>query len=140
MDYQEAIDFLYNSRMMGTKLGLLNISYLLEKLGNPHRKFKSIHIAGTNGKGSTAAMIASALTAAGYRTGLYTSPHLISFRERVRVDGALITPEEVIAGVERIRPIAGQFPGLTFFEVWTGLAFDYFIRKKKVIQSLNKFQ
>ncbi|MFC1485412.1 bifunctional folylpolyglutamate synthase/dihydrofolate synthase [Candidatus Latescibacterota bacterium] len=138
-EYHEAIEFLYGFidyeqtvgwKYDGTNFSMDRVRGFFHALGDPHQKGSFIHVTGTNGKGSTAAMIASALTAAGYRTGLYTSPHLISFRERIRVDSALITPEEVIAGVDRIRPIAGRFPGLTFFEVWTGLAFDHFIRKR----------
>ena len=137
--YREALEYLYGfidyERTVGWKYNGIHFSMdrvrsFFHALGDPHLKSPSVHLTGTNGKGSTAAMVASALAANGHRVGLYTSPHLISFRERIRVDGTLITPEEVIAGVERIRPIAGQFSGLTFFEVWTGLAFDYFVRKK----------
>lgn len=137
--YRDALRFLYSfvdyERNNGWKyddrhFNLDRVREFFHAIGDPHTKGRYVHVAGTNGKGSTAAMTASALTAAGYRTGLYTSPHLITFRERIRIDGVLISPEEVVEGVERIRLPLSRFPGLTFFEVWTGLAFDYFVRKK----------
>ena len=82
MNYSESIAYLYGLQKFGIKLGLHTIKRLLSSIGEPHKTFPSIHIAGTNGKGSTAALIASVLTEAGYKTGLYTSPHLLSFNER----------------------------------------------------------
>ncbi len=132
MNYRQAIEFLYDSRMMGTKLGLNNIRYLLDKLGNPHRRFSSIHIAGTNGKGSVSAMLSSVLTEAGYTAGLFTSPHLSSFRERIQVGGRCI-PEQAVAGcLEQIISIGDKmremdsvtFP--TFFEIVTAIGLWYF--------------
>lgn len=100
----------------------------LDMLGSPHLHDRFVHVAGTNGKGSVSAMSAHALTTAGFRTGLYTSPHLITFRERIRIDGALITPAEVVEAVARLKPATDAADRLTFFEVWTGLAFDHFAR------------
>ncbi len=98
---------------------------LLGAAGNPHRNYPTIHIAGTNGKGSTAAMIASVLTASGYRTGLYTSPHLRSFSERIRIDGKKITESEVVECIRLFKPeiVARK---ATFFEATTAIAFKYF--------------
>ena len=107
------------------KLGLENISLLLNELGNPHQKFPTIHIAGTNGKGSTAAMLASVLIAAGYKTGLYTSPHIIDFRERIRINGITIPEKNVISFVTNIRKSVEE-NRITFFECTTALAFTYF--------------
>ncbi len=87
MDYKETIDYLFNLQKFGIKLGLTNIRKLLAALSSPQEKYKTIHIAGTNGKGSTAAAIESMLTKSGYRVGLYTSPHLIDFNERIRAGG-----------------------------------------------------
>ncbi|MCK5764175.1 MAG: bifunctional folylpolyglutamate synthase/dihydrofolate synthase, partial [Clostridiales bacterium] len=87
MNYSEAIVFIHGTNKFGRKLGLANINCLLELMGNPEKDLKVIHIAGTNGKGSVGAMLASALTAAGFKTGFYSSPHLVSVRERFRIDG-----------------------------------------------------
>ncbi|HIE39538.1 MAG TPA: bifunctional folylpolyglutamate synthase/dihydrofolate synthase, partial [Anaerolineae bacterium] len=110
-------------------LDLTRVERLLDRLGNPHRAYPSIHIAGTKGKGSTAAMVESALRAGGYRTGLYTSPHLHTFRERIRVGGGLISREEVVALVEELRSLIAQVPGTTTFEAITAMAFAYFARQ-----------
>jgi dihydrofolate synthase/folylpolyglutamate synthase len=99
---------------------------LLALLDNPHQKFRSVHITGTKGKGSTAAMIEAVLRAAGCRTGLYTSPHLHTFRERIKVNGAMISEAEVVRFIDQMRPLLGQVPGITTFEVMTGLAFAWF--------------
>ncbi|MFA6472185.1 MAG: folylpolyglutamate synthase/dihydrofolate synthase family protein [Candidatus Latescibacterota bacterium] len=138
-EYREALNFLYSfvDYERSTKwkyddghFDLKRIRSLLEAIGNPHRHGWFVHVAGTNGKGSVSAMIASALRESGLATGLYTSPHLITFRERIRIDGAMISPEEVIAGVSRIRKPAEESDGLTFFDVWTALAFDYFAERE----------
>lgn len=123
--YTRAIDYLYNLKWHGIKLGLENMQRLMAVLEDPTARFRSIHIAGTNGKGSTAAAVAAVLQAAGYRTGLYTSPHLIDFTERIRVDGEPIPPDRVTHLTERIRSAAGEIP-VTFFEVTTALAFLHF--------------
>ena len=111
------------------KFGLRNVRALLRSMRNPERAFRTIHIAGSNGKGSTAAMIASVLSACGYRTGLYTSPHLVSFVERIRIDGVPISEQALSRGVDRIRRSVER-TGATFFEAATAIAFDYFKRQR----------
>jgi dihydrofolate synthase/folylpolyglutamate synthase len=106
-------------------MGLENIKVLLHYLGNPELYFPSIHIAGTNGEGSTASMIASILTASGYRTGLYTSPHLIDFSERIRVDGKKISQDAIVYYAKLLRPLIDRRKA-TFFEATTAIAFQYF--------------
>ena len=108
MTYKEALDFLFSQLPMFSRIGAaaykpgLDTSIALDNFfGNPHRRFRSIHVGGTNGKGSTSHMLASVLQAQGYKTGLYTSPHLADFRERMRVDGRMIPEEKVIDFVER---------------------------------------
>ncbi len=135
--YQEAVDFLYrfldNSRVrhpeQRARFSLQRMTRLLTALGTPQRAYPVVHIAGTNGKGSVAAMVAAVLHAAGYRVGLYTSPHLVEFVERIRVDGVPIAADEVAAGVQRLRPLAEAEPQLSTFELTTALAFDYFARR-----------
>jgi dihydrofolate synthase/folylpolyglutamate synthase len=131
--YRETIEYLYALQKHGIKLALSNSVALMEIMGNPHRKFPTVHIAGTNGKGSTAAFAASMLRAAGYRTGLYTSPHLVDFTERIRVDNAPITEAKVVSLAQRVRegyqqPSTRGAEALnpTFFEVTTAMAFTYF--------------
>ncbi len=130
--YGEAIEFLYGARLFGMKLGLENIRFMLDKLGRPEKEFFAVHIAGTNGKGSVAAMLDSVLRAAGFRTGLFTSPHISSFRERLRVDGEMIKAEEVVRLVDMIVPIAGEMKASadlehpTFYELATAMAARYF--------------
>ncbi len=128
MGYKETVDYLYGLQKYGIKLGLDNTLSLMGILGNPHRRFKSIHIAGTNGKGSTAAMIASILKGSGLKVGLYTSPHLVSFKERIRVNGMPIEEErvsEMTLNLEsRISDLKCITP--TFFEFTTAIAFKYF--------------
>jgi dihydrofolate synthase/folylpolyglutamate synthase len=105
MSYEGTINYLYNLQKYGIKFGLDNISRLMSALDNPHKSFLSIHVAGTNGKGSTSAIIASILKTAGLKVGLFTSPHIVSFTERVRVNGEEITEEEVVSLTEEIRDI-----------------------------------
>ena len=135
MDYDSAIDFLYNSMPRFDRIGAGAYKPGLERTlelsaayGNPHENcFKSIHIAGTNGKGSTAHSLAAVLIKAGYKTGLFTSPHLVDFRERIRVNGEMIPREEVSRFVERYRSLnLGLEP--SFFELTTVMAFDWFSR------------
>jgi dihydrofolate synthase/folylpolyglutamate synthase len=132
MDYSEAINTLYSVRLFGTKLGLANTRYLLRELGHPEEKFFTIHIAGTNGKGSVCALLDSILSEAGYRVGVFTSPHILSFRERMRVGHEMIPEESVCRHLERILRIAREmsenpaFGHPTFFEIVTALAADYF--------------
>ncbi len=139
MEYREAIEYLHSltdyekrriERYSPQTLDLSRVERLLEMFGNPHRAYRSVHIAGTKGKGSTSAMIASALRAAGYRTALYTSPHLHTFRERIRVGADLISREEVVALVEELRPMIPLIPGVTTFEAITAMAFTYYARKQ----------
>lgn len=125
--YQASLDYLYSLQLFGIKLGLENIRTLLDRLGNPQRKLRIIHIAGTNGKGSTAAALANIFKAAGIKAGLYTSPHLHHFTERVRVDTRQISESEVVSITEQLRPHAQQLR-TTFFEFTTALALVYFQR------------
>ena len=111
------------------KADLNNTIALLEHLGNPHRNFKSVHVAGTNGKGSTSNMLASIFQEAGYKTGLYTSPHLRDFRERIRINGEMIPEENVVSFIERNKEQFEKME-LSFFEMTVGMAFDYFSNEK----------
>jgi len=121
----ETLRYLYTLQKSGMKFGLQNIALLLAGVGNPHHNFSSVHIAGTNGKGSTASMLSAIMTAAGYRTGLYTSPHMLSFSERIRINGIPI-PEQRIAGyTDFLRPMIQKIHA-TFFEATTAIAFMYF--------------
>ncbi len=128
-EYQNGLAELYKLEFFGMKLGLENIRALLEMLGHPEQEFAAIHIAGTNGKGSVSAMLAAAHQMAGKRTGLYTSPHLVDFRERIRINGERISQEEVVTFLERIWPMVEELKA-TFFEVTTAMAFDHFARHK----------
>ena len=139
MTYQEALRYLYDAapafHLVGAaanKPGLDNVLALMAQFGNPHTKFHSIHVAGTNGKGSTSHLIAAVLQAAGYKVGLYTSPHLVDFRERIRINGQPIPQQEVVDFVEKIRnpqsPISRINP--SFFEITMALAFDYFAKQQ----------
>ena len=111
------------------KPGLEGMIGFDEVLGCPSRGFRSIHVAGTNGKGSVANMLASALTAAGYKTGLYTSPHLVDFRERARICGEMIPQDYVEAFLRRWKPYF-ETENLSFFEITTGMAFRWFADEK----------
>ncbi|MEI7851637.1 MAG: hypothetical protein WCH86_07370, partial [Kiritimatiellales bacterium] len=126
-DLQSAVQSLYARTMHGIKPGLEVTVALLEKLGNPHKSLKCIHVAGTNGKGSVCAMIESVLRASGFKTGLYTSPHLFRFNERFRINGREIpdpTLEQLIADVEAAARSLTTRPA-TFFEISTAMAFEY---------------
>ena len=136
MNYQEAINYLYacapafhNIGAGAYKEGLANTLALDEHFGHPHRSFRSIHVAGTNGKGSCSHTIAAILQAAGYRVGLYTSPHLLDFNERIRINGTPIPHEYVAEFVERERSFFEPL-NPSFFEVTTALAFRYFAEEK----------
>src|SRR5438128_8011216 len=125
MNYHKAIQFLYDLRFSGAKFGLENTLKLAALAGNPHRQLRFIHVAGTNGKGSTCAMLESIYRAAGLRVGLFTSPHLVSFGERIQVNRELISEAEVIRQVADLQPLLAQFPEgehPTFFEVVTVMA------------------
>ncbi|HEX7401934.1 MAG TPA: folylpolyglutamate synthase/dihydrofolate synthase family protein [candidate division Zixibacteria bacterium] len=128
-NYEEALSYLYNLERFGIKLDLTNITALMSRLGNPHLKFPSVHIAGTNGKGSVAAMMHSIFCEAGYKTALYTSPHLVDFRERIKIGQDMIEKEYIFDFVRKLRDEIDK-NGYTFFEVTTALAFQYFADKK----------
>ena len=125
--YHDALDFLFARTTGGFKFGLERTAQLLAALGNPERRYPSIHVAGTNGKGSTVATMAALLAAKGMRVATYTSPHLIDFRERMTVAGTLIPASDVIAFVTRYTPLVEEI-GASFFEATTAMAFDYFAR------------
>src|SRR5262245_43806306 len=103
MTYRETIQFLYDLRLFGSKLGLAKILKLAELVGNPHHRLRFIHVAGTNGKGSTCAMLESIYRTAGLRVGLYTSPHLVRFGERIQVDRQLIPETEIVRWVSKLQ-------------------------------------
>ncbi len=129
MDIQQAIDYIHSVNWIFCKPGLDRIRTLCEALGNPQDQLKFIHVAGTNGKGSFCAMTASMLQAAGYRTGLFTSPYIVTFNERMQIDGESISDAELIALVETVRPIADAMEDRpTEFELITALAFLYFAK------------
>src|SRR6186713_2513343 len=111
------------------KKDLTNTITLCEHLNNPHQKFKSIHVAGTNGKGSVSHMLAAILQTAGYKTGLYTSPHLKDFRERIKVNGNEISEKFIAAFTEKIKPLIEKIEP-SFFEITVAMAFDYFAEQK----------
>jgi len=129
MNYNEALDYMFAMEKFGVKLGLTNITKFLSKLGNPHSSFNSIHVAGTNGKGSAVAIMESILTAAGYRVGAYTSPHLVDFRERIKISGRFIDKKYVADFVNDNLKKIEKFQ-LTYFELVTGMAFSYFNDEK----------
>jgi len=143
MDYQQALDYIYSlidyesvpRPRDAAHYDLRRVAELLGRVGNPHLRARSVHIAGSKGKGSVAVMVASVLTAAGYTTGLYTSPHLHTFNERIRVNGELIPDTELVGLMERIKPEVevvnekATYGRLTTFELMTALAFAYFAQK-----------
>ena len=138
LSYREALEFIYSFtdhekltsyRYSPEEFNLARMENLLGLIGNPHTSFLSFHVAGTKGKGSTCAMLESVLRAQGYRTGLYTSPHLHTFRERIRIAGEMVGEEEVVSGIEELRPSIERIPGLTTFEIITALAFLLFARR-----------
>ncbi|HCC32881.1 MAG TPA: bifunctional folylpolyglutamate synthase/dihydrofolate synthase [Clostridiales bacterium] len=128
--YEAAIDHLYRIARRGSALGLERIALLLDQAGNPHHFFKCIHVAGTNGKGSTTAFIASILESAGFKTGRYTSPHLEVFEERISINGEPMSRDELVAQVSRLSRLTGDSAAedqqATFFEFVTALAFEHF--------------
>ena len=135
MTYAETLDYLFNALPMFQRVGasaykadLTNTISLCEHLGNPQETFKTIHVAGTNGKGSTSHALASVFQAAGYKTGLYTSPHLKSFTERIRIDGKEITEEDVVEFVANNRAFLDELQP-SFFEMTVGMAFWYFAKE-----------
>jgi dihydrofolate synthase/folylpolyglutamate synthase len=136
MDYEETIEYLYNSAPMFQQIGSsaykegMENSFLIDAhLQHPHRRYKTIHVGGTNGKGSTSHLLASILQEAGYRVGLYTSPHLLDFRERIKVDGKMIDKAFVTAFIARNKDFFESIQP-SFFELTTGMAFSYFAEQK----------
>src|SRR5688572_1774358 len=136
MNYKQTLEYLYTRLPMFSRIGtaaykedLTNTIQLCTSLGEPQTKFKSVHIAGTNGKGSVSHMLAAIMQTAGYKTGLYTSPHLKDFRERIRVNGEMISQEFVIDFTQRINPLIEKIEP-SFFEITVAMAFDYFAQQK----------
>ena len=136
MNYSETIEYLFSRLPMFSKTGasaikadLTNTRIICTRLGEPQNKFKSIHIAGTNGKGSCSHMLAAILQSCGYKTGLYTSPHLKDFRERIKIDGEMIPEKFIIDFTENIKPLIEEIHP-SFFEITVGMAFDYFAKEK----------
>jgi dihydrofolate synthase/folylpolyglutamate synthase len=134
MNYKETIDYLYEKLPMFSRIGekaykkdLTNIISLCEQLNQPHTSFKTIHVAGTNGKGSTSHMLAAILQEAGYKTGLYTSPHIYDFRERIRINGNMISENAVVDFVKKMSPLTIE---PSFFEMNVAMAFNYFAEEK----------
>lgn len=126
MTYSSAVAYLYRLQKHGIKLGLETMRELTARLGMPQCRYRTLHIAGTNGKGSTAAMAAAMLQAAGYRVGLYTSPHLVEFRERIRVNGEMIPESRVAQLTEQLQGLSQPELSPTFFEATTAMAFQHF--------------
>lgn len=136
MNYKQTLDYLYGKLPMFTRVGAIafkkdlhNTIAMCEKLGNPQHKFKTIHVGGTNGKGSTSHMLAAILQQAGYKTGLYTSPHLKDFRERIRINGEMITEDFVTDFVAEQQDIMEEISP-SFFEVTVAMAFSYFAKEQ----------
>ncbi len=136
MAYADVLDWMFNLERFGIKLGLENVSEFMSRIGDPQRDLRSVHVTGTNGKGSACAMVASILRSSGLKVGLYTSPHLVDFRERIAIDGKKIPEEEVVRVSSELRPVMEEMARestekqLTFFELTTGLAFKYFAERK----------
>jgi dihydrofolate synthase/folylpolyglutamate synthase len=126
MTYTDAVSYLYSLQKHGIKLGLDTMAALMERLGMPQVRYPSFHIAGTNGKGSTAALTAAILQAGGYRVGLYTSPHLVEFRERIRVNGRMVAESDIARLTDRIKALSEPELSPTFFEFTTAVALQYF--------------
>ncbi len=136
MNYREFSDWMFNLERFGIKLGLDNVTEFLGRMGNPHHDFKTVHVTGTNGKGSVCAYVSEVLRVHGLKVGLYTSPHLVDFRERIVIDDEEISEEDVLRlglplkdAMERMQA-EDREKQLTFFEFTTGLAFKYFSEKK----------
>lgn len=130
MTYQKSITYLYGLQKYGIKFGLTKISKLLTALNNPQKNLPCIHIAGTNGKGSTAAFIASILSKAGYKVGLYTSPHLISFTERIKINSRKISKRDVTRLTTLLKNKTKKINSITYFEFVTAMALRYFTEQK----------
>ncbi|NOX85360.1 MAG: bifunctional folylpolyglutamate synthase/dihydrofolate synthase [Chlorobi bacterium] len=136
MDYQQTLDWMFSRLPMYQRIGkaaykadLFTTIDLLDKLGNPQERFKAIHVAGTNGKGSVCHLLASILQEAGYKTGLYTSPHLKDFRERIRINGEMISEKKVVDFIEKNKPLFEEVKP-SFFEMTVAMAFEYFANEQ----------
>lgn len=129
MEYGQVLDYILQMEKFGIKLGLSNITKFLSSLGNPHTRFPCVHIAGTNGKGSTGAIMDAILSSAGYRVGLYTSPHLVDFRERIKINGRFIEKNYIVDFFNKNLKKIEKLP-ITYFEAVTALAFSYFADEK----------
>ncbi len=129
-DFQQSLDYLYGLQKFGIKFGLNCTENLLARVGNPHRKLRFIHIAGTNGKGSTAAILSRILLRHGIRVGLYTSPHLVRFTERFRINDEEVCAEKILGVFEKIRATLDESQPPTFFEMVTAMAFLYFAEEQ----------
>ena len=136
MNYNDTVNWMFNKLPMYQRIGsaaykanLDNTIRLLDLLGNPQNNFKSIHVAGTNGKGTVSHTLASVFQECGYKTGLYTSPHLRDFRERIRINGEMIAEDDVISFIEKYKDDFENME-LSFFEMTVGMAFDYFSKNK----------
>jgi dihydrofolate synthase/folylpolyglutamate synthase len=138
LSYTAALQYIKECTRFGIKLGLERMNVMLERLGHPERQFRAIHVAGTNGKGSTVAMFEAVMRSAGYKTGRFISPHLVSYRERFVVDGVMITKDQLAALITEIKPVfasvtADGYGSPTEFEVGTALAFSYFARQRVAV-------
>jgi dihydrofolate synthase/folylpolyglutamate synthase len=138
MEYQDALDYVFSfidfslthqENISPDKFEIKRMKEFAALLGNPQQQYPTIHIAGTKGKGSVATFCAAGLRAAGYKVGLYTSPHLQDFRERIQVDGQMISEENFVRMVELVKPVVPQLPGMTSYEIQTALAFLHFARQ-----------
>ena len=138
VEYNKALDYLYSfvdyslkhiSELAKAEFNLDRMFALMKELGDPHTKYPIIHVAGTKGKGSVSALCASALQAAGYKTGLYTSPHLLDYTERIQINGEPISHEQLVELVEEIKPAVAKIPKLTTFEITTAIAFLTFAKQ-----------
>ena len=131
MNYEQAMEYIHAVQWAGHKPGLTRTRTLLAALGDPHKKLQFVHVAGTNGKGSTAAMLASCLQAAGYRVGLYTSPFINRFNERIQINGQQIPDEALVELVEQVKPAADAMEDVpTEFEIITALGMLYFAQQQ----------
>ena len=131
MNYEQAMEYIHAVQWAGHKPGLTRTRTLLAALGDPHKKLQFVHVAGTNGKGSTAAMLASCLQAAGYRVGLYTSPFINRFNERIQINGQQIPDEALVKLVEQVKPAADAMEDVpTEFEIITALGMLYFAQQQ----------
>ena len=138
VQYQQTLDYLYSFvdfslahavQYSAERFNLERMRAFVHALGDPHLQYPVIHIAGTKGKGSVAVLCASVLQAAGYKVGLYTSPHLDDYAERIQINGQMISHEQLIERVEALKPVIATIPEITTFEITTGLAFDWFARQ-----------